>query len=205
MLDKARGGVWTVDRDGVLNVATLDATGGGTWQGPVPVGNATLVPGSPVSVFQQSKSVFAAAMVDRDGVLNVATLDATGGGTWQGPVPVGNATLVPGSPVSVFQQSKSVFAAAMVDRDGVLNVATLDATGGGTWQGPVPVGNATLVPGSPVSVFQQSKSVFAAAMVDRDGVLNVATLDTTGGGTWQGPVPVGNATLVPGAPIASVR
>jgi hypothetical protein len=92
--------------------------------------------------------------------------------------------------------------ALMVDRDGMLNAASLDLSAGGGWQGPDAVGNASLVPGSPITVFQHSKTVFTALMVDRDGMLNAASLDLSAGGGWQGPDAVGNASLVPGSRVA---
>jgi hypothetical protein len=139
--------------------------------------------------------------VDSNGMLNVASV-ATGGG-WRGPDPVGNAGLVPGSPITVFRQSRSVFTALMVDRDGVLNTASLDLTGRGTWRGPNPVGSSSLVPGSPVTVFQQAEMAFTALVVDRDGILNALYLDV--GGSWQGPETIGTASLLPGSPVAVVH
>jgi hypothetical protein len=94
--------------------------------------------------------------------------------------------------------------ALMVDRDGMLNAASLDLSAGGGWQGPDAIGNASLVPGSPVTVFQHSTTVFTALMVDRDGMLNAASLDLSAGGGWQGPDAVGNASLVPGSPVAAL-
>src|ERR1039457_5338971 len=92
--------------------------------------------------------------------------------------------------------------ALMVDRGGMLNVASLDLSAGGGWQGPDAVGNASLVPGSPITVFQRSKTVFTALIVDRGGMLNVASLDLSAGGGWQGPDAVGNASLIPGSQVA---
>ena len=195
-------GVVMVDRNGILNAATLDVATKDGWQGPDTIGNLTLVPGSPVTVFQQSPTVFAALMVDRNGILNAATLDVATKDGWQGPDTIGNLTLVPGSPVTVFQQSPTVFAALMVDRNGILNAATLDVATKDGWQGPDTIGNLTLVPGSPVTVFQQSPTVFAALMVDRNGILNAATLDVATKDGWQGPDTIGNLTLVPGSPVS---
>jgi hypothetical protein len=144
-----------------------------------------------------------ALMVDSYGSLNAVSLETTSAIGWQGPVAVGTATLVPGSPVAVFQQRATVFTALMVDQDGMLNSASLDTSSATGWQGPVAVGTATLVPGSPVTVIPQASAVFAALMVDRGGTLNVATLDTSAGTGWKGPVGVGNARLFPGSRIAS--
>jgi hypothetical protein len=188
----------SVDRNGVLNAAFLDGSSAG-WQGPATFGNACLVPGSPVTVFQQSSSIYMALAVDREGTLNVFSLDVSAGAGWQGPDSVGNTSLVPGSPVTVFQQSGSTFTALMVDRNGVLNEAWLNVGDG--WQGPDTIGSACLTPGSKVTVVAQSASVFAALMVDRNGVLNIATLDTVSGEGWQGPDTFGNATLVPGSSV----
>jgi len=44
--------------------------------------------------------------------------------------------------------------ALMVDRNGVLNTASLDLDNGKGWQGPHTVGAGNLVPGSVVTVFQ---------------------------------------------------
>jgi hypothetical protein len=150
-----------------------------------------------------------ALMIDSRGSLNAASPGpgpGTGSGSaagWQGPVAIGTATLVPGAPVAVFQQSATVFTALMIDQDGILNSASLDTSTTPGWQGPVAIGTAILVPGAPVTVIPQAGAVFAALMVDRDGTLNVATLDTSAGTGWQGPVGVGNAGLFPGSRIAA--
>ena len=137
-----------VDSEGTLNVFSLNVGDGTGWQGPDSVGNTSLVPGSPVTVFQQNGSTFTALMVDRNGVLNEASLNVSDG--WKGPDTIGSACLTPGSKVTVYAQSVSVFAALMVDRNGVLNVATLDTSCDEGWQGPDTLGNASLVPGSSV-------------------------------------------------------
>jgi FHA domain len=145
-----------------------------------------------------------ALMVDRGGVLNAATLDTSTTGGWQGPDAIGTASLVPGSPVTVFQHSTTVFTALMVDRDGVLNAATLDTSTTGGWQGPDAIGTASLVPGSLIAVVEQSETVFTALMVDRDGILNAATLNTGTGGGWRGPEAIGTAVLIPGSEVATL-
>jgi hypothetical protein len=190
----------SVDRTGLLNAWTLDSGAGAVWQGPSTVGDSFLVPGSPVAIFQQSTSVLTALIVDCNGVLNVAYLDLTGGTGWQGLNTVGGANLVPGSPVTVLKQSATMFMALMVDRNGVLNVATLDAMSN-VWQGPDSLGCAILVPGSHVAVIQTGNTVFAALAVDRDGILNTATLDISTGTGWQGPDSVGNGCLPAGSRV----
>ena len=194
-------GVVMVDRNGILNAATLDLATNDGWQGPDTIGNLTLIPGSPVTILQQSPTVFTALMVDRNGILNAATLDLATNDGWQGPDTIGNLTLIPGSPVTILQQSPTVFTALMVDRNGILNAATLDLATNDGWQGPDTIGNLTLIPGSPVTILQQSPTVFTALMVDRNGILNAATLDLATNDGWQGPDTIGNLTLVPGSPV----
>jgi hypothetical protein len=194
----------TVDGNGILNAASLATTGTAAWQGPVGIGGANLVPGSRIAVFAQSKTVFTALMIDRDGILNSASLDTSAGGGWQGPAGIGGGSLVPGSPVAVLAESQTVFTALMVDRDGILNSASLDTSAGGGWQGPVALGAATLMPGSPVTVIRRSKTVVSALMVDRDGTLSVAWLDTAAGTGWQGPDGIGTARLLPGSMITQL-
>jgi hypothetical protein len=193
-----------VDSHGVLNVTTLTTSGAANWQGPRGIGNANLVPGSPIAVCRQSRTVFTALMIDRDGILNIASLDTSSGADWQGPDGIGGANLVPGSPIAVCRQSRTVFTALMIDRDGILNIASLDVASGDSWQGPLAVGSATLVAGSPITVIPRSRTLFTALMVDRDGTLNVAMLDTSSGAGWQGPDSIGNANLVPGSLITSL-
>src|SRR5579864_5112156 len=103
-----------------------------------------------------------ALIVDRNGMLNAASLDSSAGTTWEGPDTVGNARLVPGSRVTVCQPSDTTFIALMVDTIGVLNVASLDVSTSDGWQGPDTVGSASLVPGSPVAICQPTSSVVMA-------------------------------------------
>jgi hypothetical protein len=191
-----------VDRNGTLNTASLDMSSGLGWQGPDTVGFANLIPGSTVTVLQASPSVYVALVVDRDGVLNIFSFNAAEGKGWQGPDTVGNASLVPGSPVTVFQQGSSIYTALTVDRNGVLNIASLDVSSGEGWQGLDTVGSASLEPGSAVTVCRDGSSTFTALMVDRSGVLNIATLDTSSTVGWNGPDTVGHGTLVPGSRVS---
>jgi hypothetical protein len=144
-----------------------------------------------------------AVMVDRNGMLNAASLDLSAGTGWQGPECIGNGSLVPGSPVTVLRESATLFSALMVDRNGMLNAASLDLSAGTGWQGPECIGNGSLVPGSPVTVLRQSATLFSALMVDRNGMLNAASLDLSAGTGWQGPECIGNGSLVPGSPVHS--
>jgi hypothetical protein len=194
----------SVDRNGLLNACSLDPDAGFTWTGPHVVGAACLVPGSPVTVFQQSASVIGALLIDRHGVLNAATLDLTQTVGWQGLATVGNGNLVPGSAVSLLKVGATEFCALAVDRDGVLNVATLDATSTGGWQGMHTVGGAVLEPGSNVTAIQTSSTVFVALAVDETGALNAATLDTSNGEGWQGPDTVVNGALPPGSRVYAI-
>jgi hypothetical protein len=200
----------TVDAKGALNVAWLDLSTQAGWQGPVPFGAATLHPGAPVAVFQQTRTVFTALTVGAKGMLNVAWLDLSTQAGWQGPVSFGPATLQPGGQVSVFKQSDAVFTALTVDAKGALNVAWLDLSKQAGWQGPVPFGPATLQPGAPVTVFQQSNAVFTALTVGAKRALNVAWLDLGPKAQqqhpgWHTPVPFGSPGLAPGAPVAEFR
>ena len=45
------------------------------------------------------------------------------------------------------------------------------------WSGPVAFGDAHLMPGAPVSIFQQSPGVWAGLTVDKAGAMNVVWLD----------------------------
>jgi hypothetical protein len=66
------------------------------------------------------------------------------------------------------------------------------------WSSPC---NGNLVPGSHLAVVPQGTSAISVLVVDSDGLLNVATL-TIASDSWQGPVPVGNAGLVPGSYVS---
>jgi hypothetical protein len=116
-----------VDALGTLNLAWLDVGIDAGWQGPLRIGDARLAPGGNVTLFEQGDRVRTALSIGADGTLNVAWLEL--GGSWQGPIAVGGATLY--YPLS-------------------------------GWQGPVPFGSASLVPGAPVSVFRQSENVITA-------------------------------------------
>jgi len=193
-----------VDRNGMLNATSRDPIRGTAWQGPYTIGNARLVPGSRVAICQPNDTTFIALMVDAIGVLNVASLDVSTSDGWQGPDTVGSASLIPGCPVAICQPTSSLVTALMINRDGVLNVASLDMKSGKGWQGPDTVGGMGLVPGSVVTIFGASTSVFTAFMVDRNGVLNAAALDVSAGTGWQAPNTVGNSYLVPGSHVAAL-
>lgn len=194
----------SVDRNGLLNACSLNPDAGFTWTGPDVVGTACLVPGSPVAVFQQSVSVLGALLIDRHGMLNVATLDLAQTTGWQGLVTVGNGNLVPGSSVSLLKLTTTEFCALAIDCNGVLNVATLDATTTDGWQGMDTVGGAVLAPGAYVTAIQASTTVFVALAVDEAGALNAATLDTSSGAGWQGPDTVVNWALPPGCRVHAI-
>jgi hypothetical protein len=81
----------------------------------------------------------------------------------------------------------------------MLNAFTLDTTTGASWQGPDIIGNASLLPGASLAIAQPSTTLTTALTVDRDGMLNAFTLDTTTGASWQGPDIIGNASLLPGS------
>jgi hypothetical protein len=101
-----------------------------------------------MKIIEQSDSLFTAVVVDRNGVLNAFTLDTTAGAQWQGPELIGTASLVPGSDLRLVRVSSTLVQALVVDRNGVLNAFTLDATSGAGWSGPQLIGNPTLQPGS---------------------------------------------------------
>jgi hypothetical protein len=150
------------------------------WKGPVAFGGAHLSPGAPVSVFQQSPGVWAGLTVDRNGMMNVTWADFNvSTPRWEDPVAFGGAYLVPGAPVSVFQQSPGVWAGVTVDTKGMISVAWADfKVREPRWEGPVQFGEeATLFPGAPVSVFQQSPAVWAGLTVGRNEMMNVMWAD----------------------------
>jgi len=192
-----------VDLSGTLNVATLVASGTAEWQGPNTVGCTNLVPGSQVTVVRPSASVCMILAVDRSGLFSAFVLDPTQSQGWQGPDTVGCPSLVPGSVITAFQQSPTLFTALVIDRNGWLNTATLDAGTAAGWQGLNTVGNARLLPGSPVAVCGPSGSTFTAFMVDQDGALNVATLDTSSSVGWQGPLTIGTCNFSPDARVST--
>ena len=144
------------------------------WQGPLPFGDAHLSPGAPVSVFQQSPGVWTGLTVDkvlvhshvagrrmgRDGTMNVVWADLNLNSGWQGPKAFGDVHLVPGAPVSIFQQSPGVWSGLTVDQAGTMNVVWGDFNLNNGWQGPKAFGGAHLAPGAPVSIFQQSPAVW---------------------------------------------
>ena len=140
----------TIDRMGVLNVMSFDRAGG--WQGPDTVGNSTLIPGAPISAFKQSATTCTALSVDRDGVLNVFTNDLSAQNGWLGPDTIGSANLVPGGAISTGKVGVTIFTAIMMDRNGLLNIATLDVSNQQGWSGPSTLGNTTFLPGSRVSL-----------------------------------------------------
>ena len=143
------------------------------WQGPLPFGDAHLSPGAPVSVFQQSPGVWTGLTVDKvlvhshvagrrighDGTMNVVWADLNLNSGWQGPKAFGDVHLVPGAPVSIFQQSPGVWSGLTVDQAGTMNVVWGDFNLNNGWQGPKAFGGAHLAPGAPVSIFQQSPAV----------------------------------------------
>jgi hypothetical protein len=101
-----------------------------------------------MKIIEQSDSLFTAVVIDRNGVLNAFTLDTTASAQWQGPELIGTASLVPGSDLRVVRVSSTLVQVLLVDRNGVLNVFTLDATSGAGWGGPQLIGSPTLQPGS---------------------------------------------------------
>jgi hypothetical protein len=142
----------TSGTSGTLTAIELDLSSGVTQQSTVPIGAPTFPPGAPIGLVQQSKTSYAAVLVDLDGMLNVANVDLSGPTpSWTGPDAIGNGNLVPGSHLTVVAQGTSAISVLVVDRDGLLNIATLQIASG-SWQGPIPVGNTGLVPGSYVSV-----------------------------------------------------
>ena len=191
----------SVDHNGQLNACSLDPTAKVPWTGPDTVGVACLVPDSHITVFQQNSSVVGALVIDRHGVLNVATVDLTAATGWQGLTTVGGGNLVPGSSVTLLKLTSSRFCALAVDCDGVLNVANLDTSTSAGWLGMDTVGGAVLAGGAPVTAIQTGSTQFVALAVDENGALNAAMLDTSSGAGWQGPDTVVNAFLQPGSRV----
>ncbi len=187
--------VFFVDNSGALNVCWV--VEGGIWQGPQPLTRPGFaVPGTPVLTSPQfgTPDQLDVFLVDRSGSLNVMWADGLGG--WQGPQNLGHpaagplpagAALAVGTQFGIADQT-DVFA---IDADGMLNVWWVN--GGGTWQGPVAVGEGPVkaAAGAAVATSQQfgvadQTDVF---VIDADGMLNVWWVN--GGGIWQGPQPVG--------------
>lgn len=190
-----------VDRDGLL--AAVVGTKGLNWAGPAEIGNSNLVPGSAGAVFQEAPGQFIVLLVDNSGILTATSFAVSVGSTkWRGTDVIGTPSFVPGSAIAVFLSARPVVTALLIDRLGLLTTASRDLSAStSAWQGPASLGSGNLVPGSPVTIVRPRRTVFAALMVDQDGVLNVATLDAADGTSWQGPVRLGNASLVPGSQV----
>ena len=177
--------------------------GHSVWRGPVAFGDPHLVPGAPVSVFEQSPGVRAGLTVDKCGAMNVVWGDFNANDGWKGPKSFGDAHLFPGAPVSIFEQSPGVWAGLTVDKAGAMNVVWGDFNTNDPWKGPKPFGDAHLFPAAPVSVFELSPGVWAGLTVDKDGEMNVVWGDFNANDGWKGPVPFGDAHLSSGAPVAT--
>jgi len=143
-----------------------------------------------------------ALMVDTEGVLQATSLKGISAADWQEIQSIGNSNLVPASTVATLQYSITVAMALTVDRSGVLNVYRNDSTDGAGWRLAETVGGATLQPGGNVVVFRQSASMVTALTIDRFGVLNRASLDSSVSSSWQGMFTIGGSQLIPGSPIA---
>jgi hypothetical protein len=196
---------FAVDRNGLLNTFTLDLSNQKGWHGPDTLGAPTLIPGSPVAVLEASDTLFTTLAVDRNGLLSVFTLDLCNHITWHGPDTIGAPTLIPGSPVVVLKEKDALFTATTVDRNGSLNIFSLDLTSQRVWEGPNTLGTATLVPGSSVTVLKEMDAVFTAFAVDRRGTLNKFSLNLSNKKVWEGPDTLGTATLVPGSPVGALK
>jgi hypothetical protein len=143
-----------------------------------------------------------ALMVDTAGVLQQTSLDDKLAARWQEIQSIGNATLMPASTVATLQYNSTVAMALIVDISGVLNVYRNDSSDSAGWRAAETVGGATLQPGGNVVVFRQSPSVVTALTIDRFGILNRASLDSSITGDWQGMFTIGGSRLLPGSPIA---
>lgn len=191
-----------VDENGVLTVSMNPGTTGGTWSAPIGVGNAALSPGAGGALFPAGNDLLVSLMVDASGTLTAIELDLSSGVAERSALPIGTASFPPGSPIALLQPSKTSYSAVLVDVTGMLDVATVDLSGTTpAWTGPDAIGNGNLVPGSHLTVVPQGTTAISVLAVDRDGLLNVATLQITSG-TWEGPVAVGNAGLVPGSYVS---
>jgi hypothetical protein len=187
-----------VNGNGVLNAI---AFGGQTldWPELSEIGNSGLLPGSKGAVIEQPTGVFTALVVDGNGALTATSFRTAPEIVWRDTTTVGTPCFVPGSPIAIAQPAVSIFTALIIDNAGVLTVASLDvSTGHSQWSGPERIGNADFVPGSAVSVIQTTPTSFAALMVDRCGILNIATLAAAAGARWLGPIAIGGMGLTPG-------
>ncbi|MGH3614762.1 MAG: hypothetical protein ACRDRK_19660 [Pseudonocardia sp.] len=191
-----------IDRTGRLEVAAVDGTG--IWQAPIAIGDAVGQPGGAVTLAKPSSNQLSAAFIDKWGTLEVASV--TGLGAWEGPSPVGGQVGVPGSRVGLAHQSDGHFVnrlvAAFADNTGTLTVAMRNLNTGQWEQAPTTQGNPVTVPGGAVALAEQSAGFVTAALIDGNGVFNVAWADRTG--TWRLPVAVGGLCK-PGAPVALAK
>ncbi|WP_345331412.1 hypothetical protein [Mucilaginibacter defluvii] len=197
--------VFAVGNNGAIHV--LWATGGGAWNGPVPISPAGFAPaGAQLAASKQfgleQTVVF---VIGNSGAVHV--LWAGGSGPWAGPAPISPAGFAPpGGALAASQQfgldQTVVFVA---DNAGAVNV--LWAGGGGAWAGPAALSPAGFTsPGAGITASQQfgagaQTDVF---VVGNNGALNV--LWVGGGGAWNGPAPLTPGGFAPaGAALAASK
>jgi hypothetical protein len=189
--------VLSIDRWGVLSVATFDAASDYNNVGISSVGIGTLVPGSPITVVSAGTTLWA-LMIDQAGCLSAASAELSSGIlVWDGLARIGSPVFVPGTRVSVFEPSAGTLTALAVDRSGLLSACTLPA-GLDVWQDLIGIGANTLMPGTAVVITTADSATFLALAIDRAGALNVARLSTGATPAWTGPESIGNSMFVPG-------
>jgi hypothetical protein len=183
--------LFVVDQNGQLNL--FWATGAGGWNGPQKIGNPGVFPAACcVAVSNQfgiagQTDVF---MIDNSGYLNV--LWVNGLGSWNGPKRISSTGNLPaGGFVAASQQfgiadQTNVY---VVDLQGQLSVFSVD--GSGAWTGPLTIGNpgafeaGAAIAVSPLYGISNQTNLY---LVDKNGVLNICTLDSPG--AWSGPSPI---------------
>jgi hypothetical protein len=197
--------VFLVDKNGQLNVFWVQ--GAGKWSAqPALISAKDFAPqGAPLAAAQRfgvanQTDVF---LVDNDGQLNVFSVQGTG--NWGEPVKIGPKGVFPkGAHIAVSRHfgadQTDVF---VVDRNGQLNVFSVQGAGNWSNQPVVMSAKEFAVPGAPLAASQQfgAKNQTDVFLVDKSGQLNLFWAE--GMGDWNGPKPIGPAGIVPSAKISS--
>jgi hypothetical protein len=197
------------DKNGVLS--REDFTSGDQHQGPTAMSSPYLAPaGSWIAMANQTGSVLSAVYVDGAGALDVSWIDVATTNQWAGPSMISPHYYgKPGGGVALAKQTDSVLTALFVDLYGYLNVAWLNVDGPGPWAGPQRISTAPFAQaGAGIAMVKQDDVVLAALVVDSNGALDIAWLNTDGANPqWAGPQPLQGTTGLydPGAFVSMVN
>ncbi|MGD0026564.1 MAG: hypothetical protein ABSC37_18415 [Xanthobacteraceae bacterium] len=195
--------VFLFDGNGQLNV--FWSQGAGSLNGPVKIGPAGFAPGGAQLAVSQRFGVNQTDVfvVDKTGALS--DYRVVGTENWKAPAKISEANFAnPGAHIAAGQRAGSpnqldVF---LVDKNGQLNVFSIEGTG--SWTGPVPIGPKGLADsGAPVAMSTRFGAVQTDVfVVDKKGTLNVISVD--GAGAWSEAKQLGPPGLAPsGAFVAA--